>query len=206
MSSSQYYRFCFPFQTEFANAALSRYCLGIVYLAVYQLGSAFVSNSYLLSDAFNEQPYWWKLVLMGVWGKLTFYKYIAIWLLSEGIATRYGLTFNGYKEEEQEGGKKVECWSACENIKVRLFEMATEFDHYVQSFNVNTNRWVARHIYKRLIFLGNKNYSQALTLLFLAVWHGYHSGYYLTFVFEFVIIHIDRDVSGGGGILILPLR
>lgn len=125
-----------------------------------------------------------------MFGKLSFYKYIAIWLLSEGVAIRYGLTYNGNNNPE----KKAE-WNALENIKVYLFETATEFDHYVQSFNVNTNKWVARHIFKRLIFLGNKNVSQFLTLGFLAVWHGFHTGYYVTFVFEFVIIHVDRDVS-----------
>lgn len=152
----------------------------------------------MLSPAFMEHNFFVRMLLLGAWGRYTFYKYIAIWLLSEGNAIRYGLTFKGYKESEKGDDNKVnkvEDWSGCANINVKLFEMATEFNHYIQSFNVNTNRWVARHIFKRLIFLGNKDLSQLLTLLFLSIWHGFHSGYYVTFLFEFIVVHIDRDVA-----------
>ena len=30
-------------------------------------------------------------------------------------------------------------------------------------------------------------------LVFLAVWHGYHSGYYVAFFFEFVIINFEKQ-------------
>lgn len=32
-------------------------------------------------------------------------------------------------------------------------------------------------------------------MLFLAVWHGLHSGYYVTFVHEFIVMYVERDVS-----------
>lgn len=86
-------------------------------------------------------------------------------------------------------------WNGVENIKLRIFESCTEFNHYIQSFNVNTNQWVAHYIYKRLKFLGNRHLSQLGALLFLAVWHGLHSGYYICFFTEFVVIYMERDVS-----------
>lgn len=53
---------------------------------------------------------------------------------------------------------------------------------------------MAQHVYKRLKFLGNKYYSQGGVLLFLAVWHGLHSGYYVTFWHEFMVMLMERDV------------
>ena len=70
-----------------------------------------------------------------------------------------------------------------------------QFNDYILSFNINTNHWCAEYIYKRLKFLGSKMYSQIMTLLFLALWHGFHSGYYHCFFMEFVVLYFERDVS-----------
>lgn len=32
-------------------------------------------------------------------------------------------------------------------------------------------------------------------LMFLAVWHGLHSGYYATFFFEFIVMTAEKSVS-----------
>jgi lysophospholipid acyltransferase 5 len=44
-------------------------------------------------------------------------------------------------------------------------------------------------------FLGNRYISQAAALVFLAVWHGLHSGYYMCFLLEFVLMKFEKDVS-----------
>lgn len=44
-------------------------------------------------------------------------------------------------------------------------------------------------------FLGNRSLSQALTLLFLAIWHGFHVGYYVCFFMELIIMTFEKDVS-----------
>ena len=36
--------------------------------------------------------------------------------------------------------------------------------------------------------------SQLGTLVFLAVWHGYHSGYYVCFFNEFITMNFERDI------------
>lgn len=51
-----------------------------------------------------------------------------------------------------------------------------------------------RYLYKRLRCLGNKSISQALTLTFLAIWHGFYSGYYVNFFLEFVTIYAEKQV------------
>lgn len=60
---------------------------------------------------------------------------------------------------------------------------------------MNTNHWCAEYIYKRLKFLGSRFASQFFTLAFLAVWHGFHSGYYVCFFNEFMIMFFEKDVS-----------
>ncbi len=52
-----------------------------------------------------------------------------------------------------------------------------------------------RYVFKRLKFLGNKDVSQGTTLLFLALWHGLHSGYFMCFLLEFLIVTFERSVS-----------
>lgn len=101
-----------------------------------------------------------------------------------------GLTFSGIKDG-------VADWSGCGNIKLVIFENAEKFQNYIESFNVNTNHWVAEYVFKRLKFMGNRNISHGATLLFLAVWHGFHSGYYMCFLMEFIVIHFEKEVSSG---------
>ncbi|KAF7282112.1 hypothetical protein GWI33_003227 [Rhynchophorus ferrugineus] len=152
------------------SASLKKLSQGLFYLATYQALSFLVSDDLLLSDDFAQTCIFKKLLLM------------------EGACIMFGLSYN----DEEDGKTK---WDGVANIKLSVFENSTEFNHYIQSFNVNTNDWVARHIYKRLKFLGNKYYSQAGVLLFLAVWHGIHSGYYVTFLHEFIVIFVERDVQ-----------
>lgn len=99
-----------------------------------------------------------------------------------------GLTFNGVDENG------VADWTGCSNIKLLVFENTKRFQHYIDSFNVQTNHWIAEYVYKRLRFLNNRNYSQIGALVFLALWHGFHSGYYITFAMEFAVIICEREV------------
>lgn len=52
-----------------------------------------------------------------------------------------------------------------------------------------------RYIFKRLRFLGNKNLSHFLTLMFLALWHGLFVGYFACFTGEFVIMMIEKQAN-----------
>lgn len=47
--------------------------------------------------------------------------------------------------------------------------------------------------------MGNKMISQMATLLFLAIWHGLHSGYLLCFSLEFIIVNVEKQVMELGG-------
>lgn len=108
----------------------------------------------------------------------------------ESLIFIVGLTY--VSRDEKTG---TEDWSGCANIKMRLFENTNNFHDYVASFNVQTNLWVFQYVYKRLKFLNNKNISHLATLTFLAVWHGFHPGYYMTFFMEFLLINFEKGVG-----------
>lgn len=99
-----------------------------------------------------------------------------------------GITFKGVDEN----GKAD--WTGCSNIKLMVFENTKRFQHYIDSFNVQTNHWIAEYAFKRLRFLGNRTYSQLGALAFLALWHGFHSGYYMCFAMEFLVMVFEREV------------
>ncbi|ENN75052.1 hypothetical protein HUJ04_001252 [Dendroctonus ponderosae] len=173
---------------ESVNWALVRFSMGVFYLAFFQLLSLFVYDDYIISDDFASMNLIKRMIWLGVWGRFILYKYISCWLFAEGACILFGISHNG-----EENG--VTQWNGVQNIKLSVFENSTEFNHYIMSFNVNTNQWVAQHVYKRLKFLGNKHYSQGGVLLFLAVWHGVHSGYYVTFWHEFMVMLMERDLQ-----------
>lgn len=104
---------------------------------------------------------------------------------------RFGLSYNGVEKKGDD--QVVSKWDGCNNIKLLRFESATKFQHYIDSFNCNTNHFAAEYVYKRLKFLGNRNLSQFFTLLFLALWHGTRTGYYMTFFNEFIIMYMEKE-------------
>lgn len=62
------------------------------------------------------------------------------------------------------------------NVDIALYETTSQFNGLIKSFNIQTNNWTAKYIYKRLKFLNSKVLSHLLSLTFLAVWHGHKSG------------------------------
>ncbi|XP_055316945.1 lysophospholipid acyltransferase 5 isoform X3 [Sitodiplosis mosellana] len=171
-------------------AGAKRAAVGACYLIVNVVGSGYLNDKYVISSDFtNNHGIVTRLFLVALWGRITLYKYISCWLLTESVAICFGITFNGVDE------KGVADWSGCSNIKLLVFENTKRFQHYIDSFNVQTNYWIAEYVYKRLRFLNNRNYSQLGALVFLALWHGFHSGYYITFAMEFAVIICEREME-----------
>ncbi|XP_014206756.1 lysophospholipid acyltransferase 5 [Copidosoma floridanum] len=168
---------------------IKRASLGFLYIFMYQVGRYYVSDQYLLSSEFDNLGFLKRCFLVGLWARCNLYKYISCWLIAEGVCIAFGLTYNG---KDNNGKDK---WDGCANVELITFENATEFNHYILSFNVNTNHWAAEYIYKRCKFLGSKLYSQLATLIFLAIWHGFHSGYYACFFMEFIIMYFEKDLK-----------
>ncbi|KAK7867424.1 hypothetical protein R5R35_003848 [Gryllus longicercus] len=171
---------------------LQRFGAGCFYLALFQLGTSFYPDNYLISESFDESTLVYKCFVLAVWGKVTLYKYISCWLISEGGCIITGITYSGNVPPDPNTEPK---WDGCANVILSVFEGASRFGHFIASFNTNTNHWVAYYVYKRLKFLGNRFISQAVALLFLAIWHGFHSGYYVCFLLEFIVMVMEKDLE-----------
>ncbi|CAG2118504.1 unnamed protein product, partial [Medioppia subpectinata] len=82
----------------------------------------------------------------------------------------------------------------CSNVHVINFETATTFGGLIRSFNLTTNEFAAKYLFKRLKFMGSRMASHFFTLFFLALWHGWSTGYYVTFGMEFLIMKMEWEV------------
>ncbi|XP_049885939.1 lysophospholipid acyltransferase 5 [Pectinophora gossypiella] len=180
-------------ESVYESQAITRLVQGMLYLIAFQVGVSVFSMQYMLSDEFLENSIFYRHIYCGLWAHFALYKYISCWLLTEASCIRFGLSYNGVAKTPE--GQLESKWDGCNNIKLLRFESATKFQHYIDSFNCNTNHFAAEYIYKRLKFLGNRNLSQFFTLFFLALWHGTRSGYYMTFLNEFLIIFMEKGLE-----------
>lgn len=167
---------------------LLRFAAGVVYLTVYVLFEVKVNNELLVSKEFEAFSLIKKLAYITLWGRVVLCKYLGVWLIAEGSCIMSGLTYNGKSESGEPR------WDALKNCKLTIYETATTLQGVIDSFNVNTNMWMSRYLFKRLRFLGNKTLSHLSTLLFLAVWHGIYIGYIICFISEYAYITAERQV------------
>ena len=84
-----------PFQesgdiTQCIRPGLVRFGLGFFYLALYQVASNFISDAVITSETFYENTFIIRVILLSLWAKISLYKYISCWLLTEGVCTMSG--------------------------------------------------------------------------------------------------------------------
>ncbi|RGB34989.1 MBOAT, membrane-bound O-acyltransferase family-domain-containing protein [Rhizophagus diaphanus] len=166
--------------------ALKSFLIGALYLGVQQIAVGFFPMSYLLTKEYAAKSLIQRLAYMWMAGKFSFTKYLGIWTLAEGSCILSCISFNGY---DANGDPE---WNGLANVDKIKFEFATSLNQIVGAFNTNTNIWTKIYIFKRLIFLGNKNLSSLGALLFLALWHGVYSGYFICFSLEYVDIETEK--------------
>ncbi|XP_074625933.1 lysophospholipid acyltransferase 5-like isoform X1 [Acropora palmata] len=170
------------------SEGLKRLFLGIMYLCLYAVLEPYLSIQVLLSNDFKRFSFLVKVVYVILFSKVALMKYLAVWCLSEGSCIISGIGYNGRTEDG-----KVR-WDGVRNVKLSVYETIYTFQHIIDSFNINTNKWVFRYVFKRLRFLGNKNLSHLLALMFLALWHGLFIGYFFCFFGEFLIMLMEKQV------------
>uniref|UniRef100_A0A915JXS8 Lysophospholipid acyltransferase 5 n=1 Tax=Romanomermis culicivorax TaxID=13658 RepID=A0A915JXS8_ROMCU len=178
----------FPRKNTFQ--CLHRLILGFIYMALYVILYGKLTEDYFLSDQFKAQNLLWKCLLACIWFRLIISRYIACWLAVEGSCILVGLSYNG-----QDTATRKALWDGLRNIRTTKFELGCTFQSVIESFNINTNQWASRYVFKRLKFLGNKSLSHVMTLMFLALWHGVYSGYFACFLFEYACVIAERQIS-----------
>ena len=175
-------------RTSPVTYGLGRLGLGVAYMLTHLIASGYFPENYVMTKEFEELNFLTRSLYFWFWVKAILTKYIAAWLFAEGACVIAGLGYNGGTDDSPGDIK----WDGVANVRTVRLETCSKFQHIIESFNINTNQWVASYVYKRLRFLNNKNYSQIGVLVFLAVWHGYHSGYYITFFNEFWVMLVEK--------------
>lgn len=170
-------------------AGLQRLLAGLFFAILYAVLDQYFPISTVVSDEFAERSFPVKLFLVFVCGKVALWRYVSVWLIAEGSCILTGISYGG---EDQQG--RVE-WHALANVHIIKFETSITLEGVINSFNLNTNKWVAWYVFKRLKFLGNKMISLGLSLLFVSIWHGVWPGYYINFSLEFLGILAERRFS-----------
>jgi len=161
------------------NATIKCFGLGIMYLVLNQVMSALFPVSAFFTESFAKSTYFYKILHTIIAGRHILWKYLGVWLLAEGSCILVGIGYAGVDKF------KNPQWNGLSNVLPLKFETTTTLAGTIQSFNINTNDWVKRYVFKRLKFLGNRQLSNLGAMLYLAIWHGFAPGYFIAFILEF---------------------
>jgi lysophospholipid acyltransferase 5 len=175
------------------RAAAGRLLLGAVYLAAVTVLEGLFPASLL--QELTAMPLWRAIAVLTVIGNVGLRKYIGIWLINEGscIVSGIALDLNDGVKGKATDVSQIN-FGAAANVLPYLFETATNINHKIGSFNINTNDWTKRYVFKRLMWVGNKDVSTIAALTFLSLWHGFKAGYAFTFSFEFVALLLQQRI------------
>jgi len=163
---------------------LKRMAHGVFYLTISVISTSLFNTDYMFTSRFLDLPLILRVLYVTAWGHCGLYKYLGVWCIAGSTCMYMGYTFNGEDK-----------WDGLRNVATSAFHQSTRLQHVIDSWNINTSSWCAKHIYKRCKFMGNKSLSQLVTMLFLATWHGLHLGYFLCFFQEFFYMFMEKGAS-----------
>lgn len=112
------------------------------------------------------------------------YKYVSVWLMTESSCILSGITSDGINFYRHT------------NVNLTKFEFAHSCTTIIGSYNMSTNEFAFKYVYRRLKFMGNIHLSKLITLIFLSIWHGFASGYYFAFSTEFLLLYFEKHFAG----------
>jgi len=190
------------YRGRFAYAA-SRLLLGAVYLGANAVLSQYYNGGMINSEYYRGLGIGRATWMLWAVGKIAMSKYLGTWLVMEGAAALAGL---GYRwdvdakaraaagaDDKQKAQAAIDAatWDGAANVLPLQYEFASDLKGVIGAFNINTNEWCKQYIFKRCRFLGSKHASSIITLMFLAQWHGFKFGFYLTFFLEFLLVDVE---------------
>ncbi|VDK79441.1 unnamed protein product [Onchocerca ochengi] len=169
--------------------SLGRFVMACFYIIIYQWGVLWIPNEYFNSPEFFALSFRWKVIWIVLWFRIIMCRYISVWLFTEGAAILAGIAYNG---KDLKGNDR---WDGVRDVHIKRWEFGLDFQSVIDSFNVGTNTFAKNNLYRRLQWLGNQTYSHFITLIYLAIWHGYHLGYFIIFVLEFGCILAQKQAA-----------
>lgn len=153
---------------------------GVFWAVILLVLGKYVSLDYVLSGNFvKEHGFIYRIFYLWVLGFNHRLPYYTIWLIAEGACIQCGIGYNGY-DSETDSFK----WNRVQNIDPYKFETGQNCHVCLESWNMNTNKWLKHYVHKRIAKKGKKPgfKSTLFTFLTSAFWHGTRPGYYLTFI------------------------
>ncbi|EFP02592.1 hypothetical protein CRE_02405 [Caenorhabditis remanei] len=178
--------------------SIGRFLAGCTYMVLHQWGQFWIPDPWFNSQSFNSLSFFWRWSWVTLWFRLTIYKYCAMWLITEGASILSGLGHNG---KDQDGNdrfktnkKRFKKWDGVRDLQIIKWETGHDYNSVVESFNCGTNTFAKNHIHRRLRWLNNKLASHVITLTYLAIWHGYHLGYFLLFGIELGCVQAQNQL------------
>lgn len=156
--------------------------LGFFYLLVSIVSQIYMNPLLVISSHFFDYSWLLKIGFIFLFAHLVMCKYFAVYLIQEAISA-YGCF------------KPSAGIFLLENVNCLRFELATSISIIIESFNINTNRWVKYYVFKRMKFLGSRRLSLLSALTFLAIWHGFHVGYFECFFLELLYLECEKKLA-----------
>ncbi|KLJ10549.1 hypothetical protein EMPG_14069 [Blastomyces silverae] len=134
---------------------------------------------FILSDNYSKYPLLRRVWILHMLGFTSRLKYYGVWSLTEGACILSGMGYNGF---DPNTGKVS--WNRLENVNPKGLETAQSPHAYLSNWNKNTNHWLKNYMYLRVTPKGKKPGFRASLATFVtsAFWHGFHPGYYFTFI------------------------
>jgi lysophospholipid acyltransferase len=171
--------------------AMLKLVTSLLWIFAFLKLSAYFDHTVLLEDSYLEYGFLGRLFVLHMVGFTARTKYYGVWTLSEGACILAGL---GYKGLDPLTGKVS--WDRLRNIDPWGVEFAQNTRGYLESWNINTNKWLRNYIYLRVTPRGKKPGFRASLATFTtsAFWHGFFPGYYLAFVLASFIQTVAKSM------------
>jgi lysophospholipid acyltransferase len=169
--------------------ALVKASIGLFWVLVYLKLSGTYTSAFMLSDDFLKYSFLHRVFFVHAFSFTMRTKFYGVWALTEGSCILSGI---GYAGVDPKTGRAS--WDRLVNIKPLELEMAQNTRGYIAAWNINTNNWLRNYVYLRVTPLGKKPgfLSSMATFVTSAMWHGFHPGYYLTFVMAAFLQNVAR--------------
>lgn len=170
--------------------ALRSLFVGILYLGITQVGGLIIPTSKILDvEWMMSLSMVWRCIWIAIWGRFNMMTYLGLWKFSEGAGI-----LSGFGAQIDPVSKQLN-WDRLGNVKLLQYESATNTREVIGSFNINTNAWCQHYVQQRLMALGLPKIGADLsTLMFLAIWHGFHLGYFIAFATEWIMLEAEKRI------------
>lgn len=180
-----------PTATPMLNRLRDTLPVAIVFLVT----SYFFSISYVTTDEFYIQPFWYRLFYMVPMFMIFRSRMYVAWILSECMCISAALGAYPAQCKSRCGQGPVELqplddlkarhpreiqfdFETIHNLSIYGCELAPTTRVGLRSWNMTVQYWLADNVYRRVPW---KGFRVTITMGVSAFWHGVHPGYYLSF-------------------------